>query len=80
MTYRRDAEKVFQHGEPAERKRLLRNWVQEVRLKPDILEVSISYRIPEPVMNGVVAGACNAPNALLISFRLEMAHLPAWRG
>jgi hypothetical protein len=28
MKYRRDPEKVFQQGEPAERKRLLRNWVQ----------------------------------------------------
>jgi site-specific DNA recombinase len=57
MTYRRETAKVFQQGEPAERKRLLRNWVQEVRLKPESLEVSISYRLPESVMNGVVAGA-----------------------
>jgi DNA invertase Pin-like site-specific DNA recombinase len=56
MDYRRKAEKIFQQGEPAERKRLLRNWVQEVRLKPENLEVSISYRLPESVMNGVVAG------------------------
>lgn len=33
-------------GEPAERKRLLRNWVQEVKLKPESLEVDISYRLP----------------------------------
>jgi hypothetical protein len=45
------------HGEPAERKRLLRTWVQEVKLAPERLEVEITYQIPEPVMNGVVAGA-----------------------
>jgi hypothetical protein len=56
MKYRRDTEKVFQLGEPAERKRLLRNWVQEVKLKPETLEVDISYRLPESVMNGLVAG------------------------
>jgi DNA invertase Pin-like site-specific DNA recombinase len=56
MKYRRDVEKVFQQGDPGERKRLLRNWVQEVKLKPESLEVSISYRLPESVMNGLVAG------------------------
>jgi hypothetical protein len=72
MKYRRDTEKVFQQGDPAERKRLLRNWVEGVRLKPESLEVSIRYRLPESVMNGLVAGACNAPNALLIPFRFQL--------
>lgn len=74
MKYRRDTEKVFRQGEPAERKRLLRNWVQEVKLAPESLEVSISYRLPESVMNGLVAGDCNAPNALLVPYRLELIH------
>ena len=56
MDYRRKTEKVFAAGDPAERKRLLRNWVQEVKLKPESREVSISYRLPESVMNGMVAG------------------------
>jgi hypothetical protein len=46
MKYRRDTESVFEHGEPGERKRVLRKWVQEVKLKPETLEVSISYRLP----------------------------------
>src|SRR5207245_11336168 len=58
MDYRRKTEKVFKQGDPAERKRLLRNFVQEVKLKPENLEVSISYCLPESVMNELVAGAC----------------------
>ena len=34
MTYRRQTEKVMASGHPAERKRLMRAWVQEVRLEP----------------------------------------------
>jgi hypothetical protein len=56
MEYRRQTEKLFRQGEPGERKRLLRSWVQEVKLMPEALEVSISYRLPESVMNGLVAG------------------------
>jgi len=47
----------MQCGQPAERKRLLRTWVHEVKLEPETLEVKISYRLPEAVMKGVVAGA-----------------------
>ena len=56
MQYRRNTEKVFQQGDPGERKRLLRYWVREVKLKPESLEVNISYCLPESVMNGLVAG------------------------
>ena len=47
MSYRR---------EPAERKRLMRAWVQDVKLEPESLEVKINYRLPEAVMKSVVAG------------------------
>jgi hypothetical protein len=77
MAYRRQTEKVMASGHPAERKRLLRAWVQEVQLEPQTLEVKISYRLPEAVMKGVVAGACNAPNAAVIPFRFELSHLAA---
>jgi hypothetical protein len=56
MEYRCQTEKLFKQGLPAERKRLLRAWVKEVVLEPENLEVSISYRLPEAVMNSVVAG------------------------
>jgi hypothetical protein len=51
MAYRRDVPKLMKQGSPAERKRLLRTWVQEITLAPDRLEVDITYRVPEPVMN-----------------------------
>ena len=57
MAYSRETAKLMESGQPAERKRLLRTWVQEVKLKPESLEVNISYRVPEAVMKGVVAGA-----------------------
>jgi len=77
MTYRRQTEKVMASGYPAERKRLMRAWVQEVKLEPETLEVKISYRLPEAVMKGVVAGACSAPNAPVIPFQFELRHAAA---
>jgi len=55
--YRRRTEKTLKHGEMVERKRLLRTWVSEVKLPPEQQQVEVTYRIPEPVMNGMVAGA-----------------------
>src|ERR1035441_2118692 len=57
MAYRRQADKLLRQGGQAERKQLLRTLVGEVRLMPQDLEVSISYRLPEAIMNGLVAGA-----------------------
>ena len=57
MTYRRQTDRLMQSGDPAERKRFMRTWVQEVKLEPQTLEVKIRYRLPEGVMKGVVAGA-----------------------
>ena len=74
MGYRRQAEKLFSGGDPADRKRLLRMWIQEIKLKPVDLEVINTYRLPESVMNCLVAGYCNAPSALLIPYRLELLH------
>jgi hypothetical protein len=56
MAYRRQADKLLQQGGQAERKQLLRTLVGEVKLMPQDLEVSISYRLPEAIMNGLVAG------------------------
>ena len=56
VEYRRNMDKLFKQGAPADRKRLLRDCVQEVKLMPDTLEVAIRYRLPESVMNGLVAG------------------------
>jgi hypothetical protein len=56
MDYRRQADKLLRQGGQAERNQLLRTLVGEVKLIPQDLEVSISYRLPEPIMNGLVAG------------------------
>jgi hypothetical protein len=37
-------------------KQLLRTLAGEVKLMPEDLEVNISYRLPEAIMNGMVAG------------------------
>ena len=57
MAYRRQTEKVMASGHAADRKRLMRAWVGDIKLDPELLEVKISYRLPEGVMKGVVAGA-----------------------
>ena len=58
FTSARETEKVLKQGAPAERKRIVRRWVEGVTLNPESLEVDIRYRLPEPVMvNRVVAGA-----------------------
>jgi hypothetical protein len=56
MAYRRQTQKVMESGQPAERKRLMRAWVQDVKLEPKSLAVKINYRLPEAVMKSVVAG------------------------
>jgi hypothetical protein len=55
LAYRADLGRVLTHGKMAERKKLVRAWVQEMKLAPERLEVEITYRLPEPVMNCVVA-------------------------
>jgi len=55
--YLSQMEKVLAQGEPPERKRVIRAWVAEMKLAPERLEVEITYRIPEPIVNDVVAGA-----------------------
>ena len=66
----------------AERKRVVRSRVQEMTLAPDSLEVEITYRLPEPVMNGVVAGArCEAFNKLLATATaLRLVYMAGVRG
>ena len=55
LAYRRDLDTVLQQGDMVERKKLVRSWVQELKLAPEALEVEITYQVPEPVMNCLVA-------------------------
>jgi len=61
MAYRRQTERSMASGQAAERKRLLRVWVNEMKVEPASLEVKISYRLPEAVMKSVVAGPSFKP-------------------
>ena len=56
LALRQDAEKILSHGTNAEKKHLLRIWVDEIKLAPETLEVEISYKIPEPVVDSMGAG------------------------
>jgi len=57
MAYRERVGRLFAYGKPVEKKQLLRKCVEGIELAPERLEVDITYRVPEPVMNSVVAGA-----------------------
>ena len=57
MSYRAELGKVLARGEAAEKKALVRAWVLEMQLAPEKLEVEITYSLPEPVMNCLVARA-----------------------
>ena len=57
MAYRRQIEKLMVCGQPAERKRLLRSSIQKIVLDPAGLVVKISYRLPDAIIKGLVAGA-----------------------
>ena len=50
------ADKLLRQGDQTERKHLLRILVGKMKLMPKDLEVSISYRLPQPIVNGLVAG------------------------
>jgi site-specific DNA recombinase len=55
--YMKDLGRVLSKGTPAEQKRFIRMCVEEIKLAPEDLAVDISFRLPEPVMNDLVAGA-----------------------
>ena len=57
LAYRRRLRRLMAHGTPAERKKLVRACVSEMKLAPQDLEVEMTYKVPEPVMHNVVAGA-----------------------
>jgi site-specific DNA recombinase len=56
LAYRRQTEKVLAQGTNAERKQIIRTWVDKITLAPDTLEVQINYRVPEPLVLRVGAG------------------------
>ena len=59
--YCRNTRRLLSHGSPEERKALIRQWVGDIKLAPEALEVEITYRVPELFNNQL--GAADAPNA-----------------
>ena len=57
MRLRKDLDTLLEHATLEEKKQLVRLWVSEMKLAPDTREVEITYRVPEPVMLTLVAGA-----------------------
>ena len=57
MTCRKNSPTLLERATPAERKELVRACVEVIRLAPEQLEVSITYRVPEPAMDEA-AGRC----------------------
>ena len=68
MAYLEQVGRLFAHGKPVEKKQLLRKCVEEMKLAPERLEVEITYRIPEPIVNDVVAGARYVPLHIRAAF------------
>jgi hypothetical protein len=60
-----------------ERKQFLRTLVGEVKLDAQNLEVSISCRLPEAIMNGLVAGDCNERRVATLPFRVRVSDTAA---
>ncbi len=57
MRLRGEVELLFEHGDLEDKKRLLRIWVQEMKLAPERREVELTCRVLGPIMIKLVAGA-----------------------
>lgn len=66
----KEAKESLLNDTPERKKKLLRQCVAEIELAPEQLEVEITYSLPEPVMNGVVAGARSVPEKKTCSYHL----------
>jgi hypothetical protein len=60
MAYRRRSGTILAGGDVADRRKLVRACVARIRPAPEDLTVETRYKLPEPVVNGVVARACYA--------------------
>ena len=56
ISYKNKMDKVLKSSSNEDRKRFIRQCVDKIKLVPDSLEVEITYKIPEPVVDYVVAG------------------------
>ena len=59
LAYRLDLDRLIAKGRNLEKKRLLGAWVNQIQLAPEALEAEIRFKIPEPVVDSMGAGACS---------------------
>lgn len=52
-SYLADTQKLLASGDNETRKDLLRRTVEHIELAPEQLEVKITYRVPEPILNDI---------------------------
>ncbi len=57
MAYRADVWRLLKQGSNSEKKRLLASCIDEIKLAPESLEVEFHYKLPEPVVDNMGAGA-----------------------
>ena len=73
----KDMQRVLKSGQPENLKKLVRLCVHKIRMAPEKREVTITYRIPEPFVNNLVAGAGFAPiHEKLLEWSVERWPLP----
>ena len=70
----RDIQRVLKAGQPENLKKLVRLCVQKIQMAPEDREVTITYRVPEPFVNKLVAGA----RYLQVRERIEHLFLREW--
>ena len=58
-SYLAEARELLAAGNNELRKEFVRRTVEKIELAPERMELTISYRIPEPVLNGI---ACRDTN------------------
>ncbi len=56
IAYRNNTKYAIEHGTNAEKKRILKAWVDKIELLPNSLEVEIRYKLPEQVVDRMGAG------------------------
>ena len=77
---RREIEVVLAERTPGQKHRIFGLWVSETKLAPERLEVEINYRIPEPVVNRMGAGALSILNYNFLVALLSMQYVLSRNG
>lgn len=78
--YLKDLQRVLKAGQPENLKKLIRLCVQKIRMAPEDQEVTITYRVPEPFVNNLVAGARYSPLWQHLGSKIVKTWIPPQKG